>query len=271
MGITNNSEEKYLYKYLPFNQYSLQLLINQKFYLSAPNLLNDPFEGDFIISNYSNLYNEKTFNFLINKREIDSNAWINNHNKETTLKNWRLNERDFELYLYEFLNKSIRSKFGTTSFSKECNSIDMWSHYADSHNGFVLIFDRDLLADQYEILNFIIDVDYDTIPNVEVNPEDLTIDNDNILLKNKLPEWSKEKEVRIIKKYWLDKGYENEYSRLLEFPPESIIGVIYGLNMSIENLLTIDHLLLQLKSKEIKTYYAKKNHKRDKIIFKEFE
>ena len=271
MNITNNKTGEYLYKYMPFNQYSLQLLINQEFYLSSPDLLNDPFEGDFIILNWSELYNEESYRLLLDKQKTYSNEWLQKHIRETNLKRWREKESDFQNDLYEYLSGSIKRQFGTTSFSRNCNSIDMWSHYADSHKGFVIVFDYKSLSAYFleDDIKFC-KVEYDSMPEISVNKNNLTIVEPELLLINKLPRWKKEKEVRIISKHWSDSGYENDFSRMIKFPKESILGLIYGSRMTTENLLTIDRLF-QTNSLEYKSYYSKKNNKRNKLLFVEMK
>ncbi len=271
MNITNNETDKYLYRYMPFNQNSLKILIDQKFYLSSPDLLNDPFEGDFIISNYSDLYNEDTFKILLDNRPKDGIEWLDKNTEDRLLDHWKKkeNERDFQLYLEEYISNTIKRRFGTISFSKNCNSILMWSHYADSHKGFVIVFNREALTNQYDILNSIIDVEYKGVPEIEVNAKDLSIKDDKTLFKYKLPSWEKEDEVRIIKDYYLKKGYENDLSRLMKFPIKSIVGVIYGSRISPENMLTIDHLLCHIGLENLESYYAKKSDNKDEIIFED--
>lgn len=268
MNITNNKDGKYLYKYLPFNQNSLKILIDNKFYLSPPDLQNDPFEGDFKISNLPDLYKEKTFEILLENRKKEGITWLDNNTKERLLKGW-LDMQEFQLYLEDYLSNTIKRRYGTTSFSKNCRSILMWSHYADSHKGFVIVFDRESLSLQYGILGNIFNVEYNGAPEISVDANDLSInDNNKPLFKNKLRSWAKEKEVRIIKEHFLKKEYESPYSRLLKFPPESIVGIIYGSKMSLENVMTIENLLDLKSLSHIETYGAYKNKNKDELLFK---
>ena len=272
MSIVNNTDGKYLYKYLPFNQYSLQMLINQKFYLSSPDLLNDPFEGDFVISNYLELCNPETFEFLLNVSTKDSNSFIDKIHKESLIKSWNEDELNFQQNLYEYLSNIIKKQFGTTSFSKTCNSIKMWSHYADSHKGFVVVFDREILSTSCLFNNLnLAEVKYDSVPKVSVRKDDLALTNDSELFIHKLPSWKKENEVRIIKKYWRVDGFQSDLSRQLDFPHNSIVGIIYGSRMTPESILTLEHLFNQQNKKVIKRYFAHKNRERDKVIFTEID
>ncbi len=264
MDLTKNKEESFLYKYLPFNHYSLQLIINHEFWLSSPNLLNDPFEGDFIISNYKKLHNEKTIELLLNK--YDRNNFSDNISYQRNYKEMLDNEDFFLNQLREYTSNSLKMEFGTTSFSLNCSSLKMWSHYADSHKGFILIFDRNMIAFKNQHPHAqLIEVEYDSLAqiNLSFNNDKIIILNDENILRNKLPEWSEEREVRIIRKF----TFNPEYQRLLEFPIDSLLGVIYGEQMPQEHTRTIDSLLKR-DGKYLETYITKKNSERNQLIFK---
>ncbi len=201
MNLTENKEGKYLYKYVPFNQYSLQLLINKEFWLGSPDLLNDPFEGDFIIGNYQEYFNQECINILLD--------WIVNckHSEIVFDLSYFGIMKDVNVFLnalYAYLNYNyISNNFGTTSFSMNCDSLLMWSHYADSHKGFVIVFDRNAIDSSItDEMTSIKDVDYDGLPKVKlvIDNNKISITEDEFLLVKKLPIWEKEKEVRIITK-----------------------------------------------------------------------
>lgn len=263
MDLAKNSTGKYLYKYLPFNQYSLQILLNNKFWIGPPDLLNDPFEGDFIIKNYEKLHNEscvKTLLFLTksNDNDIDEDC------------NKMMNDRNaFIKKLYEFINNKIKKNYGSTSFSKNCDNLKMWSHYADSHKGFIIIFDREMLEDTIvDVATKIIDVDYTGLPEifVEHQSNNFIIRDYGKMLTKKLSDWSNEDEVRIIMKH----EYKYDFHRFLEFNRHCFKGIIYGSRINFENLITIDNTLKDLH-KDLKFYVAKKNSARNKIIFDQIE
>jgi len=261
MDLTNNKDGRFLYKYLPFNQYSIQLIIHQEFWLGPPDLLNDPFEGDFIIKNLKELHNEEFVKILLKltKSEKYSNPFDYDFRK--TMEQYNV----FENRLYEYLNNSVKKTFGTTSFSMNCNSLKMWSHYADSHKGFIIVFDRDILKATIQNKDAIlIEVTYNGLPNVELTYTSNSIDfkNDASLLKSKLPEWSTEDEFRLIKK----DDYVFDKDRRLEYRIKSILGILFGARMPDENIRTIDHILFA-KDKSIEYYFARKNPKRDNIVF----
>lgn len=265
MALYSNTQGKYLYKYVPFNTYSLQLLVNKKFYLAPPDFLNDPFEGDFIIENYEDFYNDEFIEFIVNdeyKNYIHKNIAI-----PVTCNELKNDKSEFRNFLYNYLNKLIMSKFGTTSFSKKCNSITMWSHYADSHKGFVIIFDR-LSLEPLDEITKLEGVGYNGVARINLKwiNNNFIIDNENTLLINKLKEWGKENEVRLFKNCNL---FNNRY---LQFNDICLLGIIYGHRITKENLNTIDCILSNYSNiNEMKFFVTEKDYKREKIIFKEIK
>lgn len=268
MDITNNIDERFLYKYLPFNQYSLQLLIDRNFWLGPPDMLNDPFEGDFIIENINKFHGKKFIEILL---KLSRNGRYDEIFYESYVERLRLYEQEFQNRFYDYLNSFIRKSYGTTSFSKECNSLKMWSHYADSHKGFVIIFDRYKLETAAFNKNAkLIDVEYTGLPKVQVEYTNKTINivDTKGLLISKLPEWESEKEVRIIKKH----SFESIIPRLLDFKPDSVLGIIFGSRMPWESARTLMTIVEQYEKDRdeswIDFYWSIKNNQRDALKFK---
>ena len=203
MNLTENIEGKYLYKYLPFNLYSIQNLLHHEFWLSQPDLLNDPFEGDFIIENFDEIYSKKFLEVLFNLSESIKYSSYVNKSLEEIFDNRNL----FTIRLFEFLSDYIYKNYGTTSFSKNCTSLKMWSHYSDSHKGFVIIYDRKKIEESIGNENLkLVDVTYKGLPKLELdfNSKKIFFKDDRLLLTGKFNEWSSEEEVRLIKKVGLE-------------------------------------------------------------------
>lgn len=264
MSLIENKTKSLLYKYLPFNQFSLQLIINHEFWLCSPDLLNDPFECDFIINNPTDLHNTKTIEFLLNK--YNKSDFLGNISYQRNCQEMLTNYDFFLSQLREYISNSLKIMFGTTSFSNNCDSLKMWSHYADSHKGFILIFDRNKIAVENQPPHAqLIEVKYDSLAriNLSFDKDKIIILNDEEILQNKLPEWSEEEEIRIIRKF----TYNPEYQRLLEFPIESLLGVIYGEKIPHEHTRIIDKLLKK-DGRCLETYVTIKNSERNQLIFK---
>ena len=94
-----------LYKYVPYNEHSMAILINKEAWFSPAHQFTDPFEFRFAIS-------EKLHNGIpINKESVD-------------------NARQDSMNLGVFCLTETND-----------NSL-MWSHYADGHHGFCIGFER---------------------------------------------------------------------------------------------------------------------------------
>ena len=95
----------FLYKYMPLNQYTYNVLINSELWYSNPYNFNDPFDCSL---------------------KIDASEKKSQNNDKNKL------DRK--------INKEL-NKIGVSCFSKDYRNILMWSHYSDSHKGICLIFD----------------------------------------------------------------------------------------------------------------------------------
>jgi hypothetical protein len=175
----------------------------------------------------------------------------------------------FKKKLYEYVNNTFKNNYGSTSFSKNCDNLKMWSHYADSHKGFIIIFDRELLKSTIEDgATKIIEVEYIGLPEIFVEHQSNTfiVRDYGKMLTKKLRDWKNEDEVRII----MEHEYRYDFDRFLKFNRDCIKGIIYGSRISFENLITIDNILKDLHN-DLKFYLAKKNSSRNKIIFDPIE
>ena len=94
-----------LYKYLPYNENSLSILINKKIWCPKAKSLNDPFEFQWDIKEMS-----------VDGIPIDSGS---------------LEEA-----------KEQTRELGVVCLSEINNNILMWSHYAQGHAGFCIEFER---------------------------------------------------------------------------------------------------------------------------------
>ncbi len=133
-----------------------------------------------------------------------------------------------------------RNNKGILSLSLNRSELLMWSHYCDSHRGFVVgfyglhdYFQKDI-PDKRGGLR---PVEYlKTRPALPAAEEFSTQNVANILLFSKSPHWAYEREMRMLhnvehadKKITPDDGSPNIY--LFEFPAETVMEVILGCQM----------------------------------------
>ena len=123
------------------------------------------------------------------------------------------------------------SKFGILCLSEAADSLLMWAHYAGSHGGFVVQFDEThpfFAASEFEGQSL-------GLTRVEYSPERPVVSystlNSPHLYYRKSPEWSYEREWRLIKplttasKVIAREGFP---LHLYEVPHEAVKGVILG-------------------------------------------
>lgn len=263
------SKKGIIYKYMSFNQNTLSLLINNEFWLGAPDKLNDPFEDDFLIKNINMFHNETFIRKLLELKKKDE---IDNFFYETNVNEVISSEIKFSNALYSYINSKIKEKYGVTCFSLTPTNIQMWSHYADSHKGLCLVFDENTMLNS--ILSRKHNINYKKVtyekklPVIEIIDEANNIDipDDDDFLFCKLNEWKKEKEVRLLLKI----DSKLLINRRVRFHRESLKGIIFGSRMEYENVRTITNYIgdSDLK-KKIKYYVAKKDLNQSRIRIEE--
>ncbi len=165
-----------VYKYRSGSTHDIEALMNNQFFSASIESLNDIQEAKIKIDNEQ--FN--VFDLLIK-------------NKDARL------EKAFKGIFEEFRDKTQKS--GIYSLSKNYTNDLLWAHYSDSHKGFCIEYDLDLLC-QYQLKNeFHCDVKYtNDIPIVKL--EDMLKDNDKLLVKKLLATkslaWKYEEEYRIM-------------------------------------------------------------------------
>lgn len=183
------------YKYSPFNLNTLDSLINQYFYLSKKNQLNDPIEMPAISG--------------IGPEHL------------------------------------IDSDYRICSFSKNQNSVLMWSHYTENHQGIMVEYQ---FGSGMPNACGIDGVKY-TNPEKRKIEQDKYIFNQYLLIKNK--EWSYEEEIRLMS-YKLDKVYYSRYK--YPNPDRSklnarISSITLGCNFPCSKLQLITNLVASMNEK----------------------
>lgn len=129
---------------------------------------------------------------------------------------------------------------GILCLTETKNNLLMWSHYTDSHRGFLIEFDPDHSffnkphKDQQIDFGSLVKVDY---PKTDNRPKFVMEDNASIrsVFTTKSECWTYEQEWRIFQR--LDQcpqPFENngEKIHLFDLPPESITGIVIGCRMN---------------------------------------
>lgn len=181
-----------IYKYFSDNEFCLNTIANDKMWYSSPVCFNDVFDAYFTIDGEK--IKQTLLNYLRENSDIreSSPAWANACSAIDSL------TENFQIEL-----DKLRLNFGVTCFSESDNSLLMWSHYAHYHKG---------LCVEYELLEFSNQIRFSPAPVVyckkrpcinEINLDDREFSSPfGFLLENlltKSPEWSYEREWRIIR------------------------------------------------------------------------
>lgn len=151
----------------------------------------------------------------------------------------------------------VFAKLKSCCFSELCDSILMWSHYADGHNGIVLSFDTFMNywdGEEFRKINY---------TNKRIGLPTSSMDaNEYIwgMLTQKSEDWSYEHEYRMIK-FGMDQD-------VIPFNPQALKAIRLGLNVSDEE----KNQILQIRDQKYKDtviYHARINSNEYKLDFKE--
>lgn len=207
-----------LYKYYSDTPEKLDSVKKNRMWYSAPCNFNDVFDCDISIDD-KKVFNE-ALKLFPDKRGIrpGSNAWKSF--RATMTQQLRALRSQFD---------ELRNTTGVSCLSESENSLLMWAHYANNHRGFCVEYD---LLEINRILNFsVIPViyseertcfDFFNLQTIEKDTLKLFIQS----LTSKSPEWSYEKEWRIIRDQGAcgDKWNADKKGALLDMvQPSSII------------------------------------------------
>lgn len=233
-----------LYMYKPPNAYTLDILINNRLWAAKPERFNDPFDCDLEIAK-----GVTAEDVLAGMRERgDGEQAIEKYKA-------RYIDADGELILekQKQVDKVIQNfieenrNFGVVCLSEVCDSILMWSHYAQSHMGICFEFIRarnNPLGDE-EICS---PVKYErNYPKIDLGQMLPTPDGQTMkfMMWTKSCEWSYEKEWRLI----TDRG---DFVCPL---PEKISRVILGIRIEDVFKSSIETLC---KARDIQCVQARK-------------
>lgn len=173
-----------VYKYRVFNENNISSLVENYFWCSSRETLNDPCEG---------LFTEKRINQQFNAIKAMAGVITDGYSFDMV-------EKSYEDY------RNLLSNQGIFSTSKSPFIHTLWSLYADNHKGFCIEYDlEELKAKNPSYYNFF-DVHYQNEPQ-DIHFEDMSLadKSENAhgsffqkVIGTKHTDWSNEQELRII-------------------------------------------------------------------------
>lgn len=219
-----DNQASFLYKYRAVQEENInwtrRIFTHNELYFPSKNQFNDPFDCKF---DYSFSATEQQMKRYLNSLGRNHADWGRKQRQRWTSEN--LNKLKKHAPVFEEGLKAgsdqILAKIGICSLSSVPDDILMWSHYAQSHEGFCIKLVDDVTdkfiaraqkvsySEDYPIVNPIIDDDLDRMKK-------------SLLTKAK--QWEYENEWRKID-YELGPGIKR-------FPPHLLVGVIFGCRMS---------------------------------------
>jgi hypothetical protein len=224
----NSGEAMILYKYAHSDRIS-DLLEFGRIRATQPKYLNDPFEV--------------SPSFGPEKKEMHDELLRESGNKVSDSFVQETNEILEKTRMYYIENFNV--KFGIISLSAVPTEPLMWSHYADSHKGFVVGFDSKnpyFYKSKYKrrFRKVIYSDEYYILPSSKVNPNDpISLERSGLAwFFTKHTKWRDEKEYRMLADLRtadarIRKGDEEIF--LFEFPFDSVKEIILGCKMTNEN------------------------------------
>jgi hypothetical protein len=258
---------RYLYKYLPYSEGSLEVLKSGTIKYTHPLDFNDPFDC-------SPVYDQEAIDQLPNTRPdlFDVCATIENWDP-SDYKN-KVKEK-LPILKEKFLNgeidKEIFQNTGIVSLSKNPYNILMWSHYAQDHKGFVVGFRIPINATKSDLpkIDFLC-----RLLEVNYSKERLKyaygIDSDEVMLKKtiltKSIDWKYEEEERVIDPY--------REPGIHKYPRNDMLAcVIAGVRMQKEHKNNIRKILNEIQPElrnKVKLFEAQESKEDYKIIIPSF-
>jgi hypothetical protein len=222
--------------------YTIDNLSKNLLYFSVPSNFNDPFDSKIYVDNKAK--EEQWISHLCNKYKCDPDE------AKIKMKGYKKYKDGLisppNRILFEYMNVPR-----VCCFSGRCDSILMWSHYADHHKGICLCFRATANFDDYYIplripssetpinyarMGLLEEVQYDKGLIPKINPFDDPIKNDKIIserLLTKFEDWYYEEEYRIIHPDHREYNASPlKSSETLEYYKECLIGIIFGCNIN---------------------------------------
>lgn len=263
--------ENTLVRFRSISSNNLDALKDDKLYYSTPNKFNDPYDT-LIYANYLQIIQDIYFNL-----EMGMNSYLNNL-KEKDIPNvrllagvgyavWHGTKRNevldgFFKQIYKttkMLKEALRKNVKIICFTEEYLSMLMWSHYANNHEGFAIIYDRNDIenAENYtcsgkrirkkpilrqvtyaekqsdltiEIEEYIRAYRMENLGDVIPPIPNLSQEKLQRMMTEKAPDWSYEKEWRIVPRH-ISLEHESNLGYMSIRPK----GVILGSMCSEEN------------------------------------
>lgn len=219
-----------LYKYRRWldlgsrRQLSRRALTKGEIYLSAADQFNDPFDSTIPLKyDESQLQPDRIFKKLLEVHRQNhpkmSDADLHSLCYEIQ-QSGRFQNGTYWKDTYEYFKKKFNEENGIFCVTSKKDNLLMWGHYADSHRGFCIGYDKFLLFEHCG--RFIGKVKYNkAFPTIDM--DDYNWKDISNLFTTKFTDWKYEDEYRLLNM--------NGPRKVVTLPPQAILEVIIGFKM----------------------------------------
>ena len=224
-----------LYRYRAITERSVLGIEANEFYFASPSDFIDPFDCKNLITfNGASDSDWRIFltNFLVHKEP----NLTEQSRKEAVEKVIRSGEHRSREKLTELgviwgqILANQSRKLGIVCLSEQPDDILMWAHYGNSHRGFCLEFDAEVLRKYCYCSRVRYLKHYPTFSEfVRADPEECA----RTFVLTKSNHWEYEKEVRLVINTETEDG--RELGRVVKYPQDSLTGIIFGCSISDED------------------------------------
>jgi len=237
---------RYLHRYLTINEDFKESLSQNYLWFSDPLKFNDPYDCNMEV-NFNCTY-EEVLEYL-NQVNVKRNLRQSDEFLQQRAKSLSTNVNEMES-----LSKSVDSEtisgIGICCLSQKDNSLLMWSHYADKHQGACLVFDitkdKDLFGRQLFNLEYPYKYPSHRFPADYGKYKAL-----RFLIATKSKEWEYEDEIRVVR----DKK-NISFRGKVNFKKESLQGIKFGYKCPLQEREDINELLIKTGDYEHVKFYA---------------
>lgn len=222
--------KKYIFKYQSINDNLYSLLINNSIWFGEAKNFKDPFDCRYVIDAKNREKDILFFYFSMKyyNPNIDMSVLYQLF-YEKFAKSFRI--PTFEVFLKDLekhhFQNTFSKKFGISCFTERYDNVLMWAHYANNFKGVCLVFDwKKRSGNEYHKFAGSKVKYRNKLINYYFLPNSAEMESTHIFY-SKLNQWSYEQEIRELVP--IDQKINK---REFNFDPKSLVGIIFGIDVS---------------------------------------
>ena len=263
--------DKLFYKYRSIDKHTESLLINNELFFNHPANFNDPFDCKLDFFHKGPLEMWVDFFSRRNMHPVAARNLIKDKLKERVFKR----EKDEILYEGRDLIDD-GDLLRACCFSERKNSLLMWGHYAENHEGICISFKSFSVGEYFCLpLDFDYVLPFFKVEYLDDKPAAINLlgisnpDDTKCIIKDfyltKFTDWEYEHEYRLLATI-----NDREGESVIKFQKDSLEGVTFGLKIKKDNALRIKTIIDKYyKGMGVKFYRAAKSDRRYAVEFEE--